>query len=100
MKFFLLSFSLEPRLVHCDFLFTGDFTLLELVFLFCWSVANFAFCFYSSSRTDCQIIDSAVSEISSEVELAPAVPFNEFGRATRKLFFYKLIYKKHWCPLS
>ena len=86
---------------HFDFLFTGDLTLLELIFSFCWSIANFTFCFSSSSRTDCQTIDSAVSEISSEVELTPVVPFNEFGGATRKLFFlYKLIYKEHWYPLS
>ena len=73
--------------MNCDFLFAGDYALLELVFLICWSIAHFVFCFSSSSRTDCRIIESAVSEISSEVKLTPAVPFNEFGRATRKLFF-------------
>ena len=98
--FLFLSISLELRLVNFDFLFAGDFTLLELVFSFCQFIANFAFCFSSSGRTDCRIIDSAVSEISSEVELIPAVPFNEFGGATRKLFFYKLIYREHWYPLS
>ena len=85
--------------VNFDFLFTGDFTLLELVFSFCWSIANFAFCFSSSRRTDCRIIVSAVSEISSEVELAPVVPFNEFG-GYQKITFYKLIYKEHVYPLS
>ena len=83
MSSFLLSFSLALQLANFDFLFTGDFTLLELVFSFCWSIANFAFCFSSSIRTD----HTAVSEISSEVELTPVVPFNEFGGATRKLFF-------------
>ena len=69
--------------MNFDFL-TGDFTLLELVLSSYWSIADFAFCFSSSIRTDCRIIDS---EISSEVELTPGVPFNEFGGATRKLFF-------------
>ena len=40
-NFFLLSFSLELRFVN--FHFTGDFTLFELVFSFCWSIANFDF---------------------------------------------------------
>ena len=95
----LITFS-GAMIVNFDFLFTGDFTLLELVFSFCWSIANFAFCFSSFTRTDCRITDSAVFEISSEVELTSAVPFNEFGGSTRKLFFYKLIYKEHWYPLS
>ena len=81
--FLFLSFSLELRLVNFDFLFTGEFTLLELVFSFYWFIANFTFCFSSSSRTDCRIIDSAISETSSEVELTPAVQFNGFGGAAR-----------------
>ena len=80
--------------MNFDFLFTGDFTLLELVFSFCWSIANFAFCFPSSRRTDCRIIDSAVSESSSKVELTPAAP------AVPEKNFYKLIYKVYWYPLS
>ena len=87
MNFFLFSFSLELQLVNFDFHFTGDFTLLGLVFSFCWSITNSAFSFSSSRGTDCRIIDSTVSEISSEVELTPAVPFNEFDGATRKVFF-------------
>ena len=86
--------------MNFDFHFTGDFALLELVFFFCWSITNFAFCFSSSSGTDRRIIDSTVSEINSEVELNPAVPFNEFDGATRKVFFLnKLIYTEHWYPL-
>ena len=86
--FLFLSFSLKLRFVNFDFLFTGDFTLFELVFSFCWSIANFAFCFSSPRRTDCWVIVSAVSEISLETELTPTVPSNEFGGATRKLFFF------------
>ena len=62
-------------------------------------MGKFAFCFSSSSGTDCRIIDYAVSKISSEVKLTPAVPFNKFGGATRN-FLYELIYKEHWYPLS
>ena len=40
-----------------------------LVLSYPWSIANFAFCFSSSLRTDCHIIVSAVSEVSSEMEL-------------------------------
>ena len=71
-------------------------TLSELVSFFFWSTAKFAFCFASSWKTDFRIIVSAVCEISSEIELTPALSFNGFGRANRKLLiFYKLIYKEH-----
>ena len=80
-----LSFSPELRFMNFDFLFTGNFTLFELVFSFSRSIANFTFCFSSSLRTNCRTIASAVSEISSKVEKTPAVPFNDFCGATRKL---------------
>ena len=91
LLFLLIIFSratIRELYVNFKILFTGDFTLLEIVFSFCWSIAYFAFCFSSSRRTDSWIIYSAVFEISSEVELTPAAPFNEFGEATRKLLFF------------
>ena len=70
-----------------NFLSTGDFTLFELVFLSA-GVKVILLCFSSSRRTDCRmIVYSSDCEISSEVELTLPVPFNEFGRATRKLLF-------------
>ena len=97
MNFFLfLSFSPELRFMNFDFLFTENFTLFELVFSFSRSIANFTFSFSSSLRTNCRTIASAVSEISSKVEKTPAVPFNDFCGATRKLLlleqWYLLIY--------
>ena len=96
MNFFLfLSFSPELRFMNFDFLFTEDFTLFDLVFSFSRSIANFT-CFSSSLRTNCWTIVSAISEISSKVEKTPAVPFNDFCGATRKLLlleqWYLLIY--------
>ena len=87
-SFLFLPFSLELWFVNFDFLFTGDFTLFQLIFSFCWSIASFTFYFSSSWRRCCLIIVSAVSEISSKVELTPAGPFNEFGGATRKLLVF------------
>ena len=89
MNFFLfLLFSLELQFMNYEFLFTGDFALLELVLSFCWSIDNFTFCFSTSRRTDCRIIGSAFSEISSEVELTLAVPLDEFGGDNRKLLLF------------
>ena len=59
-----------------------------LVLSYPWSIANFAFCFSSSLRTDCHIIVSAVSEVSSEMELTPPVPFNESDGNTGKLILF------------
>ena len=78
------SFFTRATICEFDFLFT--------VWRFnSWSIANFAFCFSSSWRTDCQTILSAVSEISSKLELSPAVPLKEFGGAVRKLFLFFLL---------
>ena len=109
MNFFLLlSFSLKLQFVNFDFLFIEDLTLFKLVSSFSRSTANFGLCFSSSWRTDCLVIVSAVSEISSEVDLTPVGPFNEFGRATRKLLFFLLIniwetlisLKLHWFSVA
>ena len=86
MNFFLLSFSLKLQFVNFDFLFTGDFTLLEFV-----SPGRQLILLSVFLVLEEQIVESlsAVFEISSKVELNPTVPFNKFGGATRKLLFLK-----------
>ena len=80
--FLFLWFFSELRLANFDFLFKGDFNLLGLGFSSSRVIVNFAFCFCNSWRTDGRII------VSSGAKSTSAVPFNEFGRAVRKLVIF------------
>ena len=97
----LLIIFFRAKYVHFDFFFPGDLTLLELGIDFpvFWTIVNFAFCFFSSWRTDCPIIICTVSGFSYVVRPASAVSFSKFGRAIRKQSLYKLKCKEHWYPL-
>ena len=99
MNFSHLWFFSRANICNFNFLFTWDLILFALVFSFTWSIDNFAFCFSSSWKTDCVIIVSGVSKISSE-ELLQCLFINLVKLPQSYFSLHISIYKKHWYLLN